>query len=137
MKGTRVVRFLGPLVILVLMFGIVACGSDDPDPTATAVPLTIETAASCADLMDLFMPIVQGVLDETKDMTTADMMSDEDPEFLADFEADVDRIREKSDELDCESEELTALFNERKGSLTAEGPVGTMLLEMMNDMQFD
>lgn len=132
------VRLIGPLVVLVLMFGIVACGGDDTDLTTTAAPVTIETASSCAELMDLFMPIVQRLLDSTADMSMAEIAAmSEPPEFVTDFEASVDEISEKSDELDCGSEEMQALFDARVGDLTANGEAAEFLLESINEIDFD
>lgn len=120
-------------LVLMLALSAVACGSNDEDEDDAP---TIANAETCADLMDAFMPVMQGVLDAVSDMSMAEMMSEEEPEFLAEFEDDLDEIEAKSNELDCQEDELQALLLERADQLTASGPVGELLLQMMQDESF-
>ncbi len=133
-------KLLSVVLTLALMLGIVACGSDDDTGNSgdSREPETIAEASNCTQLMDLFMPIVQDMLDSTSDMTIAEFASvGEDAEFLVDFGNKIDEVVEKSDDLGCEPAELSRLFNERKGSFTAEGPVGEVLLETLHELEFD
>lgn len=130
-------RILGPMMALVLMLGIVACGSDD-DSDDAADAVTIETATSCTQLMDLFMPIVQDMLDATSDMEMTEFMTmTEPPDFVTDFEASIEEIGAKSDEIGCEDDEMQGLFDERLDDLTADGEVAEYLLQSLNEIQFD
>lgn len=126
-------RFLSFALVLMLALSVVACGSDDADEDEEP---SVANAETCADLMDAFMPVMQGVLDAASDMSMADMMSEEEPAFLTDFEDELNEIEAKSDELNCQEDELQALLLERADQLTASGPVGELLLEMMNEESF-
>jgi hypothetical protein len=124
-------RLLSFALVLMLALSVVACGSDDEDEEPT-----IDNAETCADLMDAFMPVMQGVLDAVSDMSMAELMSEDEPEVLGEFEEDLDAIEAKSNELDCQDDELQALLLERVDQLTASGPVAELLLEMMNEESF-
>lgn len=129
-------RLVGSLLVFVLMFIIVACGSDDEDDAAEAV--TVENATTCEQLMDLFIPAVQTMLDASSDVSMDELMGSGDtPEFLADFESTVEEIGAKSDEIGCESAEMQTLFDARVDDLTAEGAVGEFLLSSIKEIEFD
>ena len=129
------VKLTSMLLVLLLALGAVACGSDDEEEEDQVA--TVENAETCADLMDAFMPIMQEVLDTVSDMSISDMMADEEPEFLGDFEERLDAIEVKSEELDCQEDELNVLLEERIDQLTATGPVGELLLELIREEGFD
>jgi hypothetical protein len=129
------VKLTSMLLVLLLALGAVACGGDDDEEEDQVA--TVENAETCADLMDAFMPIMQEVLDTVSDMSIAEMAADDEPEFLDDFEERLDAIEVKSDELDCQEDELNVLLEERIDQLTATGPVGELLLELMREEGFD
>lgn len=130
-------KVLSPLLILVLMLTIVACGDDDSNGDSSD-PVTIDNATSCEQLMDVFMPVVQDMLDSTSDLTLAELQTTtEEPAFLTDFEAKSDEFGAKSDELNCESDEMEGLFFDRFDDLTADGEVAEMLLGTFSEMSFD
>lgn len=123
-------RYLSIALVAVLALAAVACGGDDEDDNA---PVTVANAETCEQLMDAFIPVMQDLLDAVSDMSMADLMSDEEPEFLADFEDRMDEIGDKSDELDCQDDELQELLMERADQLTASGAVGELFLEAIRD----
>jgi hypothetical protein len=130
------VKLTSMLLVLLLALGAVACGGSDDDADEDQVA-TVENAETCEELVDAFMPIMQGVLDAVSDMSIAELMADEEPDVLDDFEEQLDAVEAKSDELDCQEDELNALLEERLDQLTATGPVGELILELIREEGFD
>lgn len=126
-------RLMSLALVLVLAFGAIACGSDDEDDD----PPTAANADTCEELADAVIGTMQGVLDAVSDMSMDEMLAEEEPEFLGDFEQDMQDAETKSNELDCSDEEMGELLNDRVDSLTAEGPVGEMVLEMLQQEGFE
>lgn len=125
------VRILSLALVLMLAFGAVACGSDDDD--ADDEPLTVANADSCEELADASIGVMQNVLDAVSELSMADMMAEEEPDVFGDFEQDLENAEAKSNELNCSDEEMASLLEERVSNLTASGPVGEMVLQMLQE----
>ena len=127
------VRVFSLMLVFIMSLSIVACGSEDEDEEPS-----VANADSCEELVDAFMPIMQGVLDAVSEMSMEEIMaSEEEPEILGEFEEDLDAVEEKSNELDCQDDELQALLEDRIDELTASGPVGELVLQMIREEGFD
>lgn len=114
-------------LVLILALAVSACGGDDDD----GGPVSVADATSCEQVADAFVPLMQEVLDAVADLTMADLMSEDTPEPLVDFEGRMEELGAKSEELNCTDEEMTALLADRIDELEAEGPVGEFLLEAL------
>lgn len=81
--------------------------------------------------MDAYIPVLQDMLDGTKDLTEDVLVPGAQPEFLAALQDDLDRFDRRAADLGCRADELDALFIEKSVVLTAEGPVGEWALEAL------
>jgi len=126
------VKFLSMVLALTLALTLAACGGDDGDD-----PVSVADATNCEQLVDAFIPLMQDMLDSVSDMTMADMMSDDTPEPLVEFEADMEELTAKSDELECDDDEMSELLEGRIDELEADGPVAELLLEALKTEGLD
>lgn len=115
---------------LVLALTAVACGGDDE-------PVAIADATNCEQVMDAFIPLMQEILDSMSDLTMADLMSDDTPEPLLDFEERMEEIGAKAEDLDCSDDEMASMLEDRVDELEAEGPVAEFVLEILKEGDFD
>lgn len=113
---------------LVLALTLVACGGDD---NGNDEPVAIADATSCEQVIDAFMPLMQEVLDAVSDMSLTDLMAEDTPDPLVDFEERMEEIAAKAEDLNCSDEDMSAMLVDRVDELTAEGPVGEFLLEAL------
>jgi hypothetical protein len=127
-----VVRLMSMALVLMLSFGAIACGSDDEDDE----PPTAANAETCEELADAFVGTMQGVLDAVSELSMEDIMAEEEPEVLGDFEQDLEDAEAKSEELDCSDDEMAELLNDRVDDLTADGPVAELVLQMLQEEGF-
>lgn len=114
-------RKLIPL-FMVFVLVLAACGGDDDDVGS------VEDADSCEDVGDWFIDEMQVLLDELSDMNAEDIAGGEPPEALTTFEANIEELGEKSEELDCSDEEMTQILEDRVDELEAEGPLAQEIL---------
>lgn len=84
-------------------------------------------AASCEDVADEAIVLVQDVLDEVGGMSMEDMQSAEEPEFVQELEAEGEELEQRAEELDCSDQQMADLVAERAEDLEAEGPVAELL----------
>ena len=120
-------------LVLMLAFGAVACGSDDEDDE----PLTAANAESCEELADAVIGTMQDVLDTVSELSMEELMAEEQPEVLGEFEQDMQAAEEKSNDLDCSDDEMAELLNDRVDQLKAEGAVGELVLQMLQEEGFE
>lgn len=117
-------RKLLPLfLVFVLVFA--ACGGDDDDDDVSS----IEDADTCEEVGDVFVEDMQTLLDELSDTDISEFTGDEQPQALTDFEANIDEISAKSDEIGCSDEEIQTILEDRIDDLEADGPVAEILLQ--------
>ena len=114
-------------IVLMLSLIIAACGGDDDDDNGAVT--NIEDAETCEQVADIAIAEIQNLLDAVSNLTMADLMSEDEPEALTNFETEFEAIGDKADEIGCSDEEMQGLFEDRVDSLTAEGPVGELLLQ--------
>jgi len=110
-------RFLVTLAVFGLV--VAACGGG---------------TASCEDVADETIDLVQGVIDEVDQMSPEDLaaMGEEQPEFMNDFEQQSEELRQDAEDAGCTDEQLAELFSERASSLTAESEFGQLFVELFN-----
>jgi hypothetical protein len=125
----------GLVLVLVLSLVLVACGGDDEGTDVAAV--SVADATTCEQLVDAFMPLMQEVLDAVSDMTMGELTSGDPPEVLDDFEERMEEIGAKSDDLNCDDDEVSEMLASRAGELEASGPVGELLLEIITEGNFE
>ncbi|HUG13984.1 MAG TPA: hypothetical protein VMM78_03105 [Thermomicrobiales bacterium] len=123
-------KILAMALALVLALTAVACGGDDE-------PVAIADATNCEQVMDAFIPLMQEILDSMSDLTMADLMSDDTPEPLLDFEERMEEIGAKAEDLDCSDDEMASMLEDRVDELEAEGPVAEFVLEILKEGDFD
>ena len=116
------------LALLVLTLVFAACGGDDDDDVGS-----IEDAETCDDIGNVFLDETQTLLDELSDMDLADFTGDEEPEAMTNFQASIDEISAKSDEIGCSDEEIAEFLSDNIDELEAEGPVAELLLEGLRE----
>jgi hypothetical protein len=116
------------LALLVLTLVFAACGGDDDDDVGS-----IEDAETCDDIGNVFLDETQTLLDELSDMDLADFTGDEEPEAMTNFQASIDEISAKSDEIGCSDEEIAEFLTDNIDELEAEGPVAELLLEGLRE----
>ena len=121
-KG-KCMRKLLPL-FLVFVLVLAACGGDDDDDVGS-----IEDADSCDDVGEVFIDEMQTLLDELSDTDLADFTGSEQPEALTNFEASMDEISTKSDDIGCSEEEIQSFMEDNIDRLEADGPVAEILLQ--------
>lgn len=121
------VKFFTLGIALVLALTLVACGGDDGDDE----PVAIEDATNCEQVVDAFIPVMQEVLDSVSELSMTDLMAEDTPDPLVDFEERMEAIGDKSDELNCSDEEMSELLVDRVDELEADGPVAEFLLEAL------
>lgn len=122
-------------LVLVLALAAAACGGDDDDSNGGSI--SVADATNCEQVVDAFMPLMQELLDSMSDLTMTDLMSDDPPESLANFEERMEEVGAKSEELNCEDDEMARLLNSRVNDLTAEGPVAEFILELLKSEGFE
>lgn len=91
--------------------------------------------ASCEDIADDVIGMVQEVIDEVDQMSPEDLAAlsgDQEPEFMADFEQRSEDLRMDAEEAGCSDQELAELFSARASTLTAESEVGQFFVELFN-----
>ena len=121
-------------LVFALALGLVACGSEDDNGDDD---VTVDSADTCEQLVDATIPVMQEILDAVSEMSMEDIMSEEEPEELADFETRMEEIGERAEDMNCDDDEMGTLLEARVGDLTAEGPVGELLLEVIQSGEFD
>jgi hypothetical protein len=88
-------------------------------------------SGSCADIVDDGIALFQDAIDDLDGLTLADIQ--EDPFSSDDFDRRSDELEQRSTEAGCTDEELTNLFSERVGDLTADStnPAGQALITLL------
>ena len=88
-------------------------------------------SSSCSDIVDDGIDLFQDVIDELDGIDIADMQ--DDPFETEDFEQRTDDLDRRTTEAGCANEELTELFTERIGDLTAgsSNPGGQYLVSLL------
>lgn len=121
------------MMFLVLSLAVAGCGigGDDEEDAAS-----IDDAENCEDVADYLIDISQDLIDRAEEEGMAALTSGEQPEFLQEFEPQLEKAEQKADELGCDEEEMTALMNERFDQLESEGPVGDFILQMLEEEGF-
>ena len=87
--------------------------------------------SSCAAIVDDGVELFQDVIDELDGLTLADIQ--EDPFSNDDFDRRSDDLERRTAEAGCTDEELTELFSERIGDLSAgsDNPAGQALISAL------
>ena len=109
------------LVAVIAAFGLVlaACGGG---------------TASCEDIADDMIVMVQDVIDEVDGMSEEELaaVGAGDAGFDEDFEQRTEELQQEADEAGCDDAALEELFTARAGSLTAESEFGQFFVEMFS-----
>jgi hypothetical protein len=116
-------KFLPILLVFVLVFA--ACGGDDDDDDVGS----IEDAETCDDVGNVFIAEMQTLLDELSDTELSEFTGSEQPEAMTNFEASIEEIIDKSEEIDCSEEEIQTFMEENVDELEADGPVAELILQ--------
>lgn len=123
------VRFWSVVLVVILALAAVACGGDDDEPEVDDTPtgpLTVETARTCDQVMDLYIGSFQGMLDTVAELTMEEVASGE---WAEEFEED-DGTDAKWAELNCGGDDqFNQQFRDRLPELTADGPVAEIVLQ--------
>jgi hypothetical protein len=103
------------LMVLGLLAG--ACGGSD--------------ANSCENFADRDIDIMQRWLDEVDTMTPGEMMAPEEPAFMSDVEAELLALQLEAQDAGCDVATIDRLVRDRTDRLSAESPMGQMMLELI------
>ena len=87
--------------------------------------------ASCSDIVDDGIALFQDVIDDLDGLDLADVQ--EDPFATDDFDSRSEDLEKRTTEAGCTDEELTELFTERVGDLSAgsSNPAGQFLVSLL------
>lgn len=116
-------------LLLVFVLALAACGGDDDDDDTGS----IEDADTCEDVGNIFLDEMQVLLDELSDTELSEFTGSEQPEALTNFEASVEEVSAKSDEIGCSDEEIQTFLEENVDELEAEGPVAELILQSFQE----
>lgn len=88
-------------------------------------------SASCTDIVDDGIALFQDVIDGLDGLDIANIQ--DDPFETEDFERRSDELDERTTEAGCTDEELTELFTERVGDLSAgsSNPAGQFMVSLL------
>ena len=103
------------LMVLGLLVG--SCGGSDSN--------------SCESFADHDIDIMQRWLDEVDTMTPDEMMAAEEPAFMSEVEAKLLALQLEAQDAGCDVDTIDRLVQERIGRLSAESPMGQMILELI------
>ena len=103
---------------------------------ALVTPACDSDLASCDEVADEAVGLVQGVVDAADAMSLADMRAQEGPpDYVQRLDEQGERLEQAAVELDCTDQELRDLIAERAEQLDSNGPVGEMVIEAVRGGQ--
>lgn len=119
-------RVLG--FLLVLMLVAAACGDDDGADFSD--PASLDT---CEAVADASADLLQETIDIMDSMTAEELAalgeSEDTPEAFQEVETQGMALEARAAEIGCSEEEFASLVAERAADLTAESPLGQLILE--------
>lgn len=118
-------RALGLAIAATLV--VAACGDDGAD---FSDPESLDT---CEEVADGAVAVLQETIDIMDSMSVEELTalgaSEETPEEFRSVEEQGRALEERSAEIGCSEEEFSSLVAERAADLTAESPLGQLILE--------
>jgi hypothetical protein len=123
----RTLILLAALSLVLAGCGLNRGGNDE------AEQVSIEDAETCEDVADYFAVVAQEFIDEAEAAGLQALAAGPDSELFQRYMPRLEQSQAKANELGCDEDTMRPLLADRLDDLETSGPVGTTIVNLLDD----